>query len=317
MSRATIGIIAHNVDCLLIQCISSVMEQTFSDIEIIVADNGSTDESGYIADQFAAQDERLSVIHMDSENLAAAREAVLNKMTTDFVYWVDGADSLQKTALETVWRIYEDTGADIVKTVLSPEERRYAGGYDRRAFMRLLLPGRVDSCMAGTLTRKNLYKYQQHNSLSDMIDIFPALVDNAGMIVIDDSASYTRNEAVAKNATTSSEYCREALRLGEKYEKYHEEFPEETKPVLQQFINYACMGWLLAENDNDILPVRILIEKHERAIMMNPDIIVYSKWLLRKVISNSAFVISLRGLHEKFCLYNIDEVNKRITNGAF
>ena len=255
MSRATIGIIAHNVDCLLIQCISSVMGQTFSDIEIIVADNGSTDESGYIADQFATQDERLSVIHMDSENLAAAREAVLNKMTTDFVYWVDGADSLQKTAIETVWRIYEDTGADIV--------------------------------------------------------------DNAGLIVIDDSASYTRNEAVAKNATTSSEYCREALRLGEKYEKYHEEFPEETKPVLQQFINYACMGWLLAENDNDILPVRILIEKHERAIMMNPDIIAYSKWLLRKVISNSAFVISLRWLHEKFCLYNIDEVNKRITNGAF
>ena len=65
----------YNVERYLAACLSSVLEQSHRDLEVIVVDDGSTDRSGEIADRFAAADSRVRVVHQANAGLGAARNA--------------------------------------------------------------------------------------------------------------------------------------------------------------------------------------------------------------------------------------------------
>jgi len=317
MPKVTIGIAACNVQNYLIQCVSSALEQTFSDIEILIVDDGSTDETGYIADQFANQDPRVRVIHKENEGLAVVRRTIIDNMASDYVYWLDGDDYLKKTAIETVWNIHERSGADIVKTILIPEEKKYVGGYDRRAYMRILLPDYIKSNVIGALFRKALYNGVHHHKgmINDDYGTFPSLMDNANMIVLDDSDTYVyrrvRPGSITYNGRNSykGHFPRAILRC-ERYEKYHDEFPEECDIILKQFTDYACMTCLFAEDNDDTIPVRVMMERHERTIMMSQEISAYKKWLLRKIISNNAPMSILRKIHKASGLRRLKKERK-------
>ena len=75
MDNPEISIIVpiYNVEKYLDKCIKSIQIQTFSDIEIILVDDGSTDKSGSICDSYAAVDKRIHVIHKENSGVSAAR----------------------------------------------------------------------------------------------------------------------------------------------------------------------------------------------------------------------------------------------------
>lgn len=74
------------------ECVESVLCQTLSDIELILVDDGSTDSSPTLCDQYAAQDRRMKVIHKPNGRAASARNAGLRAASGEYVAFVDADD---------------------------------------------------------------------------------------------------------------------------------------------------------------------------------------------------------------------------------
>ena len=85
---------AYNVECYLGACLSSVVEQSHKNLEIIIVDDGSSDSTGRIADEIAAEDVRVRVIHKENAGLGAARNSGLAAATGDYVTFVDSDDEV-------------------------------------------------------------------------------------------------------------------------------------------------------------------------------------------------------------------------------
>jgi len=82
----------YNVQQYLRQCVDSIIGQTYSDLEIILVDDGSTDGSGRICDEYARQDARVSVIHKENGGLSSARNAGIELARGERVLFIDSDD---------------------------------------------------------------------------------------------------------------------------------------------------------------------------------------------------------------------------------
>ena len=114
MVKVSIGIPIYNVSEYLHQCLNSVLSQTFTDFEVIMVDDGSTDGSFEICQKYAAKDSRFKLIHQENGGVAKARNNCLRHMTGDFIAWVDSDDWIEDDYFERLIRTQERTGADMV-----------------------------------------------------------------------------------------------------------------------------------------------------------------------------------------------------------
>ena len=102
--KISVVIPVYNVAAYLERCLSSVVGQTYENLEIICVDDGSTDRSGEILDHFAAEDDRIVVIHQPNGGVSTARNTALDRCTGDFIGFVDGDDWLESDMYETLIR---------------------------------------------------------------------------------------------------------------------------------------------------------------------------------------------------------------------
>lgn len=86
----------YNVERYLRECVDSLVGQTWNNLEIILVDDGSTDGSGAICDEYAANDARVQVIHRQNGGLSCARNAGIDVAKGDFIGFVDGDDYIEK-----------------------------------------------------------------------------------------------------------------------------------------------------------------------------------------------------------------------------
>ena len=114
-SPPTISVIVpvYMVGNLVRTCADSILAQNFDNFELILVDDGSTDESGPICDEIARLDTRVIVIHKENGNSASARNAGLDRARGEFVVFVDADDSLRAGALRTMLDRGHSSGADI------------------------------------------------------------------------------------------------------------------------------------------------------------------------------------------------------------
>lgn len=104
---------AYNVEEYLDQCIESLLAQTFEDYEAIIVVDGATDRTGDIAEKFAAEDERIRVIHQVNGGLSNARNTGLKAAVAPFVAFLDSDDWLPQQAYEALMTSILETGSDI------------------------------------------------------------------------------------------------------------------------------------------------------------------------------------------------------------
>ena len=95
----------YNVEDYLPRCLDSVLNQTYLDLEIILVDDGSTDSSGSICEEYAERDERVKVIHQVNEGLSSARNAGLRAATGDYILMIDGDDALHPQMIEILYNL--------------------------------------------------------------------------------------------------------------------------------------------------------------------------------------------------------------------
>ena len=112
--KISVIIPVYKVEPYLRQCLDSVINQTYKNLEIIIVDDGSPDNCGKICDEYAQADDRIIVIHKDNGGLSAARNDGLARVTGDWISFVDSDDWCELNLYEEAITCVEKTNPDIV-----------------------------------------------------------------------------------------------------------------------------------------------------------------------------------------------------------
>ena len=103
----------YRVEPYLRQCVKSILDQTYRDIEVLLIDDGSPDRCGEICDEYARKDNRVRVFHTENQGLSAARNLGLREAKGEFIGFVDSDDWIEPDMYEVLLKRMQDTGADI------------------------------------------------------------------------------------------------------------------------------------------------------------------------------------------------------------
>lgn len=114
MSKVSIIMPIYNVADQLERAIMCALKQTYRNIEIILINDGSTDESGNICDYYQQKDDRIIVIHQNNAGSGLARNAGLDRASGKYVYFADPDDYFEETLIEENLKKAEEWDADIV-----------------------------------------------------------------------------------------------------------------------------------------------------------------------------------------------------------
>ncbi|MCD8305549.1 MAG: glycosyltransferase [Prevotella sp.] len=116
MTRPIVSVIVavYNVEQYIRQCLDSLKAQTYSDFEVILVDDGSTDGSGKICDEYATSDKRFKVIHQPNGGVSVARQTGIENAAGEYTIHADPDDWTAPTMLEDLIKKAKDEDADMV-----------------------------------------------------------------------------------------------------------------------------------------------------------------------------------------------------------
>ncbi len=104
----------YNVQKYLNKCIDSLLAQTYDNLELVLVDDGSTDDSGKIADEYAKRDKRIKVIHKNNGGVSSARNSALEVAKGRYIYFCDSDDYVDANILEQMHLAMEKFNVDLV-----------------------------------------------------------------------------------------------------------------------------------------------------------------------------------------------------------
>lgn len=105
----------YNVESYLSDCIDSIRSQTFSDYELLLVDDGSTDTSGKMCDEYALSDDRIRVIHQKNSGLSEARNTGIDLAVGEYITFIDSDDLISNDYLELLYDTAKKYDADIAQ----------------------------------------------------------------------------------------------------------------------------------------------------------------------------------------------------------
>ena len=112
-SLISIIIPAYNVEKYIDKCLSSILDQTYTNIEVIIINDGSTDKTAQIINSISKKDDRVRILHKENAGVSAARNRGIEISTGDYLVFVDGDDYLAKDYAEYMLSLVQKTSSDI------------------------------------------------------------------------------------------------------------------------------------------------------------------------------------------------------------
>ncbi len=153
----------YNVEKYLKKCLDSVMCQTYSNLEVILIDDGSTDQSGYICDLYHQQDSRFVVIHQQNKGLSGARNAGLDYAHGQWIGFIDSDDYIAKNMYEVLYQTSIKYNADVCACG-SLDVDLYGNRVGDRAFTNKITVMDSDKVIE-SLVNKNVVRFEVWNKL--------------------------------------------------------------------------------------------------------------------------------------------------------
>lgn len=118
MPQISIVIPVYNVEKYLVRCIESILNQTYSNFELILVDDGSSDNSGKICDEYADKYPFIHALHRENSGTSAAKNAgidwVFNNSNSNFFTFIDSDDTIKSNYLYTLYNYAQENNADVV-----------------------------------------------------------------------------------------------------------------------------------------------------------------------------------------------------------
>ena len=139
----------YNTEPYLRRCVDSILSQTFTDFELLLIDDGSTDRSDAICDEYAVKDERVRVFHKENGGVSSARNLGLDEAKGEWITFVDSDDELLKNALDILYSNISSNAALIISNT------RFEGFISRKTFINELFMHRLLS-LCGNLYKKSV-----------------------------------------------------------------------------------------------------------------------------------------------------------------
>lgn len=125
--KVSVIIPVYNAQEYIRQCIESIINQSYENIEIILVDDGSPDECPAIIDEYAKKDERIVVIHKENEGVSAARNDGLNSATGKYIQFVDSDDYLEKNMIRNMVKLMEGLNCDMAMCGFYDRNKNHVG----------------------------------------------------------------------------------------------------------------------------------------------------------------------------------------------
>ena len=113
MKKVSIVVPVYNVEKYLGVCLDSIINQTYSNLEIILVNDGSTDNSGKICNEYAKNDKRIKLINRENGGLSAARNTGIDSASGEYLFFIDSDDSMDIHTIEMLVNAAEKSGSKI------------------------------------------------------------------------------------------------------------------------------------------------------------------------------------------------------------
>lgn len=157
----------YKVEDYLEKCITSIINQTYKNLEIILVDDGSPDKCGEICDKFAKKDKRIIVLHKKNGGLSDARNKGLEKATGKYVSFIDSDDFISSDYFEYLYKILNENDADMsvilpykfstYESIKTDEKKEKIEIYNsKEALITMLYQKKFDNAAWGKLYKKEI-----------------------------------------------------------------------------------------------------------------------------------------------------------------
>lgn len=205
MDKELISVIVpvYNVEQYVQRCVKSIIEQTYTNLQIILVDDGSTDGSGVKCDELALLDERIETIHKENGGLADARNEGIGHARGEYVGFVDSDDYIEQDMYETLYTSIIMNGADFVScgyfeefqdaVSIKRSSPKIKVLDKREAYMELYSrDGSLGCSSCCKLFRSRLFDSVRYEKgiLSEDLDLIYRIIDISNIVVCIDAAKY-------------------------------------------------------------------------------------------------------------------------------
>lgn len=137
----TVVVPIYKVEAYLDECVQSILKQTYSNLEIILVDDGSPDRCGEMCDVYAEKDARVKVIHQKNKGLSGARNSAIDIATGEYITFVDSDDYLKEDMVEVLYHEVLQYDAEIATAAFESffeDESRMSNPHNGKIFVYLL-----------------------------------------------------------------------------------------------------------------------------------------------------------------------------------
>lgn len=334
MPEISIIVPIYNVAQYLHKCVDSILAQTFTDFEVILVDDGATDNSGEIADHLAQQYEAVKVIHQENAGVSTARNTGIDNAQGKYMTFIDGDDFIAPTFLEYMVNMVEKTHSDFglaldcftkndEKPLDQTEDKVYA---PEKAVSLLLSPRVIVGCWNKVYRRDFLVE----KSLKFRTDLF----DGEGLYFII-MAAEAANHVVVTNykgyyyrrnnyASATSKFKIDSVYNGEKsINEIERDLPRKTKRDLPRKTKSVEMMLILHRSMYSIGAITKMIQNH----VVSDYRTDYRRWLkyirsniLKILLSNEVSMyrkgLLLGGCISPSVMEKLNEVRRRRISNA-
>lgn len=153
----------YNTELFLERCVESICAQTYENLEIILVEDGSTDTSGNLCDQYAAKDCRVQVIHQKNGGVSSARNAGLKIAKGEYITFFDSDDYAEKNMLQKLLELKKSSKAEIASCAFRKEKEKTEGGMtmlfgNEEAISDMLCCKNITYAVCGKLFQRSVVK---------------------------------------------------------------------------------------------------------------------------------------------------------------
>lgn len=324
----------YKVENYLSKCLDSIICQTYKNIEIILVDDGSPDNSGNICDNYAKKDSRIKVIHKENGGLSDARNAGLKIATGQYIGFVDSDDYIEKDMFETMYSLSKRYNAEI--SIVSYNEWKNgmilnnmdSGELDvynkTEAIKEILIDSKIQSYMWNKLFKKELFEDTEFPVGKNFEDIATTLklFEKCEIIVRLEVAKYNyirRDDSIIGNRSvkTYNDYLDVIL---DKYLYLFNKYPEIEEYNAYNFIInmiwvytiiiYYDINELYSKYDEYYKLFKKLVVKYNSTLEKELD--NYNKAILNMLMLNKD--VSIPAIKELYNSFRIKRENGEFSN---
>lgn len=297
----SIGIACYNVEKYLKRCMTSILNQTYPNTEIILVDDGSTDSTGKMCDEYAQQYSKIKVIHSSNKGLSSARNISIENALGEFLIFVDPDDYVETNMLEELYNFEKNYNCDIVmfgryhfnskgeKTINIPIKE--TGVIPKEEVLKKLFANEIESQAWQKFYRKSLWdnvRFQLGRVYAEDIAIMHKVFDNAKTFgnINKPLYYYFVNDSTLTTSYRPFKWMSLYLAFKERYDYAHTHYPQFENIVKAIALNEARLAndnYIIKKEDVDqpyIKDLRNFLKSNIKFILYTHDIKWYNKGLI-------------------------------------